>query len=71
MEIAELRKLPSNEKLRIIEALWGDIAADETSFASPAWHESELRRTEADLAAGRIEVLDWEQAKTELRKRFE
>ena len=71
MEIAELRKLPSNEKLRIIEALWGDIAADETAFASPAWHGSALRKTAADLAAGRIEVLDWEQAKTELRKRFE
>ena len=71
MSIAELRKLPPTEKLRIIEALWGDIAADDGSFESPAWHEEELRKTEAELAAGRVEVLDWEDAKKELRKRFE
>ncbi|HEY8995188.1 MAG TPA: addiction module protein [Lacunisphaera sp.] len=54
-----------------METLWGDIAADEASFESPAWHAEELRKTEADLAAGRIEILDWEDAKKELRKRFE
>ena len=71
MSITELRQLPASEKLKIIETLWGDIAADEGSFPSPAWHEEELRKTEADFAAGSIEVLDWEDAKKELRKRFE
>jgi putative addiction module component (TIGR02574 family) len=71
MSIAELRKLPSDEKLRIIEALWGDLASDEESLASPRWHEQELGKTEADFAAGRIEVLDWEDAKKELRKKSE
>jgi putative addiction module component (TIGR02574 family) len=71
MSIAELRKLPPTEKLKIIETLWGDLAADEMSFDSPKWHEDELRKTETDLAAGRVEILDWEEAKKELRKRFE
>lgn len=71
MSIAELRKLPSSEKLKIIETLWGDLVADDESYSSPAWHEDELLKTEADLAAGRIGVLDWEDAKRELRKRFE
>ena len=71
MSIAELRKLPPTEKLRIIEALWSDLAADETSFASPSWHEEALRKTEAEFAAGRVEILDWEDAKKDLRKRFE
>lgn len=71
MSVAELRKLPPTEKLRIIEALWSDLAADEESFPSPAWHEEELRRTEAEFAAGRIEVLDWEEAKKQLRRRSE
>jgi len=35
MSIAELRALPVDEKLRIIETLWGDIAADENTFESP------------------------------------
>jgi putative addiction module component (TIGR02574 family) len=71
MSIAELRKLPSDEKLRIIEVLWSDLAADDESFESPAWHEKELRKTEAEFNAGSLEVLDWEDAKKELRKRFE
>ena len=71
MSIAELHKLPPAEKLRIIEALWNDLAGDEASFASPSWHEDALRQTEAEFTAGRIESLDWEDAKKELRKRFE
>jgi putative addiction module component (TIGR02574 family) len=71
MSIAELRKLPRDEKLKIIETLWSDLAADEESFESPAWHAEELRKTETELAAGRVEIVDWEEAKKELRKRFE
>jgi hypothetical protein len=41
------------------------------AFESPAWHAEELRKTAADFAAGKVEVLDWEDAKKELRRRFE
>jgi hypothetical protein len=71
MSIAELRKLPAAEGLKIIEALWSDLSADEESFVSPAWHEEALRTTEADFAAGRMEVLDWEDAKGESCHRIE
>ena len=71
MTIAELHKLPSVEKLKIIEALWGDLASDDEVFTSPAWHEEALRMTEADFAAGQVEIVDWEDAKRELRKQFE
>lgn len=71
MSIAELRKLPNDEKLKIIEVLWSDLAAADEEFASPAWHAEELRKTEAGFAAGQIEVVEWEEAKRELRKRFE
>ena len=71
MSIAELRMLPAGEKLKIIEILWGDLVADDGAFASPDWHRDELQQTEADFLAGRAEVLDWEDAKKELRRRFE
>lgn len=70
MSLAELRNLPTDEKLKIIEALWSDVAAEDASFASAAWHESELRKTEADFAAGRAEMLDWNEAKKELGLRL-
>jgi hypothetical protein len=68
MSIAELRQLPRIEKLKIIETLWSDLVAEEEAFESPGWHEAALRETETDLAAGRVQVLDWEEAKKELRK---
>jgi putative addiction module component (TIGR02574 family) len=71
MSIAELRKLPPDEKLKLIEILWSDLAANEESLPSPAWHEQELRKTEAEFAAGRVEAVDWEEGKKELRRRFE
>ena len=71
MSVAELRKLPSVEKLKIMEALCGDLAGDEDAFESPTWHEEELKKIEAEYAAGRIQALDLDDAKKELRKRFE
>jgi hypothetical protein len=71
MTVAELHLLPSAEKLKIIEALWADLAADSDSLGSPAWHGEELLKTEVALTAGTVEVLDWQAAKKELRTRFE
>lgn len=67
MSIAELHKLPRAEKQRIIEELWDDLTADEAALDSPAWHEPELRKTEAEFATGRTEIIDWDEAKQRLR----
>jgi putative addiction module component (TIGR02574 family) len=71
MSIAELRKLSAAEKLKIIETLWDDVASDDGAVPVPAWHLSELRKTEEEFEAGRVAAVDWEEAKKELRKRFE
>lgn len=67
MSIAELHQLPDVEKLKIIEALWTDLAQNETMFDSPAWHEDELRKTVRDFQEGRVLSYDWEDAKKSLR----
>ena len=71
MNIAELHKLPSIEKLKIIELLWIDLEADESNLSDFFWHESELKETETAFLAGNIKVVDWSQAKKELRGHFE
>jgi hypothetical protein len=71
MSIAELHRLPKKEKLRIIEVLWEDLAADADDIESPAWHFDELKKTKERLRKGEEEILDWQDAKAELRKRFE
>jgi hypothetical protein len=71
MNISELHNLPALEKFKIIEALWGDLAGDESSLPNLAWHETALQETEEKYLSGSIEVLDWQQAKKELRSQFE
>lgn len=71
MSITELHMLSAVEKLRIIEALWGDLVSDEDSLPRLSWHETELKVTEEKFLDGNIEVLDWQQAKKELRSQFE
>lgn len=70
MSIAELRNLPRSEKLRIVELLWSDLAEESETFESPAWHKQELQKTESEFAVGRIEILEWADAKKELRARL-
>ena len=71
MSIAELRQLPREEKLQIVETLWSDLAADDSLVESPSWHGDELRKTEEELKSGIVQVLDWQSAKRTLRAQFE
>ncbi len=71
MNITELHNLSAVEKFKIIEALWGDLVGDESGLPGLSGHETKLKKTEENYLAGSIEVLDWQQAKKELRSRFE
>ncbi|MEI8293959.1 MAG: addiction module protein [bacterium] len=71
MSIAELRQLPRREKLQIVEALWSDLADEGSRFPSPSWHGDELLKTEEDFKLGKIQSIDWEEAKKKLRAEFE
>ncbi|MDD5321268.1 MAG: addiction module protein [Methylococcales bacterium] len=71
MNITELHNLSAAEKLKIIEAIWGDLVGDENSLPTLAWHETKLKETEQKFLAENIEVLDWQQVKNELPSQFE
>jgi len=49
----------------------GDLVCDEDNLSSPSWHETELIKTEKKFLSGDIDVLEWQQAKKELRSQFE
>lgn len=71
MSITELRQLPILEKLKIIETLWSDVVRDDDSFPSPSWHKDELRETGEAYKTGKIEPIDWEDAKKQIRAKVE
>jgi hypothetical protein len=64
-----LKSMTKADKLRAMEDLWADLSRDESSFESPTWHLRELQATEARVAAGKEEFIDWEVAKKSLRRR--
>jgi hypothetical protein len=68
MSVQEIQAMPRAEKLKLMEALWVELTRDEAEFESPAWHEAALKETAQRFAEGCEEVLDWEQAKAELRR---
>ncbi len=67
----QIEKMSREEKLQVMEALWADLSKNDQDIESPAWHKDVLEETEARLASGQEKNLDWENAKQELRKRFE
>lgn len=51
IDCGQLRKLPTSEKLRIVEQLWDDIGASDESVVVQDWHKTEGRRRAAELDA--------------------
>ncbi len=69
-EAIDITRLSCDEKLRVMEAIWEDLTRDAEQVESPGWHREVLDETERRLKAGQEGVKDWNEAKSELRKRF-
>jgi hypothetical protein len=65
-----LDQMTAPEKLRAIETIWEDLARNEAQVKSPNWHFDELKVREHRRKAGKEKVLDWDEAKKELRRRY-
>ncbi len=70
-DIINLKQLSREEKLRVMEAIWEDLSSEDQTMSSPGWHESILQETEQRVQSGKEQILDWKEAKKELRKQFE
>lgn len=57
------------EKLKVMHDLWEDLAREDDVLESPAWHGEALRETQERVRSGAERVLDWDEAKAELRRR--
>ena len=68
---SEIAHMSREEKMEMIELLWADLSRSESDLASPEWHEAALQHTDAQLAAGQETLVDWDDAKRDLRKRFD
>jgi hypothetical protein len=64
-----LDQMTTEEKLRVMEALWADLSRNEGELESPSWHKDVLEQRETRIVSGQEKFLDWEEAKRELRDR--
>lgn len=62
-----LKKMTIEEKLKIMEMLWDDICQKVPDFSSPEWHATILKAREKKLKDGKEKILDWSQAKEDIR----
>jgi putative addiction module component (TIGR02574 family) len=63
-----IAQLSFTQKLDLMEMLWADMAGNEKSLDSPAWHEAVLNDREAALDAGKVTVSGWEEAKERIKR---
>jgi putative addiction module component (TIGR02574 family) len=62
----EIRKLPMQEKLALLEAVWAEISPEPDELEVPQWHKDLLDERRDAYERGEIRVIDWEDAKKEI-----
>lgn len=68
MDVAlPLDKMSVEDKLRVLERVWEDLARTPAVVPSPAWHRDVLEAREKRLGAGSERSIPWEKAKEDLR----
>ena len=67
----EIKHLSREDKLMVMEAIWEDLSNEEDQVKSPDWHKKALQETEHRYCSGQEKMVDRQDAKKKLRKRFE
>lgn len=62
-----IENLTRMEKLRMMEALWDDLARDSVTLSSPEWHTQALKEAESSHAENQAHFVSWDAAKKTLR----
>ncbi len=65
-----LKDMTLHEKLAVMEELWEDLVRSPESIESPTWHKNILDERRQRIAEGNAQFMDWETAKTEIRKKL-
>jgi putative addiction module component (TIGR02574 family) len=66
MGIAEIKKLPLNEKLQIMEALWDDLKHNAESLPATEWQMKLLDERQEAVERGEEKILEWDEIKDSL-----
>jgi hypothetical protein len=62
-----LEKMSVEDKLRVLERVWEDLARTPATVPSPAWHRDVLNAREKRFSDGGERFVSWEKAKEDIR----
>ncbi len=68
--VLPLDSMTTADKLRTMETLWDDLCRKSDELLSPAWHGDVLSEREHRLEEGKEQILDWDEAKDNIRRSF-
>jgi putative addiction module component (TIGR02574 family) len=69
-ELTSIFDLTPSEKLQLVEDLWDDLAAKPDDVPLHDWQKTELDRRQANLVKHPNAVVDWDEAKRRIRRRY-
>ncbi len=69
MIVISPKDMTTAEKISVMEILWNDLC-QHSSLESPDWHESVLLSREQQREAGNQPLIDWEEAKQQIRNKI-
>ena len=64
MNITEIKKMSTIERLQSMEALWDSLLEDESEIESPKWHGEVLEERKKQMESGRTEFMTLEALKS-------
>jgi len=64
-----LDKMTTDDKLRVLEEVWEDLARTPEEVPVPAWHADVLEAREKRIAEGTSQFKDWDDAKQSILER--
>ena len=64
MNITEIKKMSTIERLQSMEALWDSLLEDESEIESPKWHGELLEERKKQMESGRTEFMTLEALKS-------
>jgi len=64
MLIAEIRKMPTRDRIILMEQIWDTLYHDENEINSPTWHEKVLNERRKTIENGQAEFISIDELKT-------
>ncbi len=63
MNIADIKKMSTSERLQAMEALWDSFLYENEEIESPVWHEQILEERKSKIANGKAKFISLEELK--------